>query len=125
MRDVISTPRSPKAIGPYSQGIKASGFVFVSGQLAVDPSSNQLVEGGAALQAERALENLRAILEAAGSSLAKAVKVTIYLKDMNDFSQVNEVYGAFFSAAPPSRSTVEVSRLPKDALVEIDLIALG
>lgn len=125
MKDVISTSRSPKAIGPYSQAIKANGFVFVSGQLQIDPVSGLLTEGNAALQAEVVLENLKGILEAAGSSLAKTVKTTIYLKDMNDFVAVNEIYGRAFSAAPPARATVEVARLPKDARIEIDLIALG
>lgn len=124
MKDVIATPKSPKTIGPYSQAIKGNGFVFVSGQLPIDPDSGQLFKGDLAVQTEMVLENLKAILEAAGSSLAKTVKVTIYLKDMNDFAKVNEVYGRFFPFAPPARATVEVSRLPKDASVEIDLIAL-
>lgn len=124
MKDVIATPKSPKAIGPYSQAIKGNGFVFVSGQLPIDSDSGQLFKGDLAVQTEMVLENLKAILEAAGSSLAKTVKVTIYLKDMNDFAKVNEVYGRFFPSAPPARATVEVSRLPKDASVEIDLIAL-
>lgn len=124
MKDVIATPKSPKTIGPYSQAIKGNGFVFVSGQLPIDPDSGQLFKGDLAVQTEMVLENLKAILEAAGSSLAKTVKVTIYLKDMNDFAKVNEVYGRFFPSAPPARATVEVSRLPKDASVEIDLIAL-
>jgi 2-iminobutanoate/2-iminopropanoate deaminase len=121
LRDVIATPRSPKAIGPYSQAIQANGFILVSGQLGIDPASGQLVEGDAAL----VLENLKAILDAAGSSLAKAVKTTIYLKDMNDFAKVNEIYGKAFPLAPPARATVQVARLPKDASVEIALIALA
>jgi 2-iminobutanoate/2-iminopropanoate deaminase len=125
LKDVISTPKSPEAIGPYSQAIKANGFVFVSGQLPIDPGSGQIVEGDAAVQTGMVLENLKGILEAAGSSLAKTVKATIYLKDIKDFSRVNEIYGKFFSSAPPARATVEVARLPKDALVEIDLIALA
>jgi 2-iminobutanoate/2-iminopropanoate deaminase len=125
LKDVISTPKSPEAIGPYSQAIKANGFVFVSGQLPIDPGSGQIVEGNAAVQTGMVLENLKGILEAAGSSLAKTVKATIYLKDIKDFSRVNEIYGKFFSSAPPARATVEVARLPKDALVEIDLIALA
>jgi 2-iminobutanoate/2-iminopropanoate deaminase len=125
LKDVVSTSRSPKAIGPYSQAIKANGLVFVSGQLPIDLASGQLVTGDARVQTEVILENLKAILEAAGSSLAKTVKTTLYLKDMNDFAMVNETYGRFFPAAPPARSTVEVVRLPKDASVEIDLIALG
>jgi 2-iminobutanoate/2-iminopropanoate deaminase len=125
LKDVISTPKSPEAIGPYSQAIKANGFVFVSGQLPIDPGSGQIVEGDAAVQTGMVLENLKGILEAAGSSLAKTVKATIYLKDIKDFSRVNEIYGKIFSSAPPARATVEVARLPKDALVEIDLIALA
>jgi 2-iminobutanoate/2-iminopropanoate deaminase len=125
LKDVIATTKSAKAIGPYSQAIKANGFVFVSGQLAIDPVSGLLIEGDAALQVELVLENLKAILEAAGSLLAKTVKTTVYLKDMNDFARVNEIYGRVFSSAPPARSTVEVARLPKDARVEIDLIALA
>jgi 2-iminobutanoate/2-iminopropanoate deaminase len=125
LKDVISTPKSPKAIGPYSQAIKANGFLFVSGQLPIDPASGQIAGGDATAQTKVILENLKAIVEAAGSSLAKGVKATIYLKDMNDFAKVNEVYAGVFSSAPPARSTVEVARLPKDALVEIDLIALA
>lgn len=121
MKDIISTPRSPKAIGPYSQAIKANGFVFVSGQLPIDPASGQLALGDAKV----VLENVKAIVEAAGSSLTKAVKATIYLKDLNDFAKVNEIYGGYFSAAPPARSTVEVARLPKEVSLEIDLIALA
>jgi len=125
VKSVISTSRGPKAIGPYSQAIRANGFVFVSGQIAFDPATGQLVEGNTARQTERILENLRAILEAAGSSLDGAVKTTVFLKDMGDFAAMNEVYSRYFSSNPPARSTVEVSRLPRDARVEIDLIALA
>jgi len=125
VKDIISTPRSPKAIGPYSQAIKANGFIFVSGQLPIDPASGQLALGDAAVQAKVVLENVKAIVEAAGSSLTKAVKATIYLKDLNDFAKVNEIYGEYFPAAPPARSTVEVARLPKEVSREIDLIALA
>ena len=124
MKDVISTEKGPKAIGPYSQAIRANGFVFISGQVAFDPATGQLVEGDVAKQTARALENLKAIAEAAGSSLEKAVKATVFLKDMNDFAAMNEVYGKHFSSDPPARTTVEVARLPKDVLVEIDVIAL-
>ncbi len=124
LKDVISTPRSPKAIGPYSQTIKGNGFVFVSGQLPIDPVSGQLLDGDVAAQAELVIENFKAILEAAGSSLAKTVKTTIYVVDMNDFLRVNEAYAKFFALTPPARATVQVARLPKDASVEIDLIAL-
>jgi 2-iminobutanoate/2-iminopropanoate deaminase len=124
MREIISTDRGPKALGPYSQAIKANGFVFVSGQGAVDPSTGKLVGGDTARQTERTLENLKAILEAAGSSLHKAVKATVFLKDMNDFAAMNEVYARFFPQGPPARSTVEVARLPLDLRVEIEMIAL-
>jgi 2-iminobutanoate/2-iminopropanoate deaminase len=125
MRSAISTPEAPKAIGPYSQGIKANGFVFVSGQVAIDPSTQQVVTGDVAAQTERVIKNLSGILKAAGTSLDQVVRSTVFLKSMNDFAAMNEVYGKFFAANPPARSTVEVSRLPKDVLVEIDVIALA
>jgi 2-iminobutanoate/2-iminopropanoate deaminase len=125
MREVISTEHGPKAIGPYSQAVKANGFVFISGQIALNPASGQLVEGGIAEQTERVLENLRGIVEASGSSMHKAVKVSVFLKDMNDFAAMNDTYARFFPSAPPARSTVEVARLPRDVRVEIDLIALA
>jgi 2-iminobutanoate/2-iminopropanoate deaminase len=125
MREIVSTDHGPKAIGPYSQAVKANGFVFISGQVALNPATGQLVEGGIAQQTERVLENLRGIVEASGSSMHKAVKVSVFLKDMNDFAAMNEVYARFFPSAPPARSTVEVSRLPKDVRIEIDLIALA
>lgn len=125
MREVISTEHGPKAIGPYSQAVKANGFVFISGQVALHPATGQLVEGGIAEQTERVLENLRGIVEASGSSMHKAVKVGVFLKDMNDFAAMNEVYSRYFPSAPPARSTVEVARLPRDVRVEIDLIALA
>jgi 2-iminobutanoate/2-iminopropanoate deaminase len=125
MREVISTHDGPKAIGPYSQAIKANGFVFVSGQVAIDPVTNTLVSGDIAFQTDRVLKNVSGILQAAGSSLAKVVRSTVFLKNMNDFVAMNEVYGKFFSTEPPARSTVEVARLPKDVAVEIDVIALA
>jgi 2-iminobutanoate/2-iminopropanoate deaminase len=125
LKDVISTAKGPKAIGPYSQAIRASGFIFVSGQVAFDPVSGQIVEGDVAKQTARVLENLKAILEAAGSSLDKAVRATVFLKDMNDFTAMNEIYARYFPHNPPARSTVEVARLPRDVRVEIDLIALA
>lgn len=125
MKDIISTEKGPKAIGPYSQAVRANGFVFISGQVAFDPSTGQLIEGDIAKQTARVLDNLKAIAEAAGSSLDKAVKATVFLKDMNDFASMNEVYSRYFSHQPPARSTVEVARLPKDVRVEIDLIALA
>jgi 2-iminobutanoate/2-iminopropanoate deaminase len=125
MRDVISTNDGPKAIGPYSQAIRANGFVFVSGQVSIDPVTNTLVLGDVGAQTERVLQNLSGILKAAGTSLQKVVRATVFLKNMNDFAAMNEVYGKHFSSQPPARSTVEVARLPKDVLVEIDVIALA
>lgn len=123
MKDIISTTNAPRAIGPYSQAIVFNGLVFLSGQIPLDPTTNQLVEDGIEAQTERVLANLRAVLEAAGSSLAHVVKTTVFLKDMGEFPQVNEVYARFFTGNPPARSTVEVSRLPRDVRVEIDCIA--
>jgi 2-iminobutanoate/2-iminopropanoate deaminase len=120
--EIISTDRAPKAIGPYSQAVKAGGFIFTAGQVAFDPATGQIVQGGVAQQTARVMENLKAILEAAGSSLDRAVKATVYLKDMNDFAEMNTVYGRYFAQSPPARSTVEAARLPRDVLVEIDLI---
>jgi len=125
MREVIATSDGPKAIGPYSQAIKANGLVFVSGQVALDPATQQVITGDVAAQTERALQNLAGILKAAGTSLDRAVKTTVFLKNMSDFAAMNEVYGRYFVQAPPARSTVEVARLPKDVLVEIDVIALA
>jgi 2-iminobutanoate/2-iminopropanoate deaminase len=125
MRDVISTKDGPQAIGPYSQAIRANGFVFVSGQVAIDPATQQVLSGDVAAQTDRVLKNLSAILRAAGSGLEKVVRSTVFLKNMGDFTAMNEVYARYFSSAPPARSTVEVARLPKDVLVEIDVIALA
>jgi 2-iminobutanoate/2-iminopropanoate deaminase len=125
MRDVIATKDGPQAIGPYSQAIRANGFVFVSGQVAIDPSTQQVISGDIAVQTDRVLKNLSAILKASGSELEKVVRSTVFLKNMGDFAAMNEVYGRYFSATPPARSTVEVARLPKDVLVEIDVIALA
>jgi 2-iminobutanoate/2-iminopropanoate deaminase len=125
VRDVIATDHGPKAIGPYSQAIRANGFVFISGQIPLDPKTQQMVEGNIAAQTERVLENLKGILEAAGSSLHHVVKTTVFLKDLNDFAAMNEVYGRYFSAQAPARATVEVSALPKGARIEIELIALA
>jgi len=124
MREVISTKDAPQAIGPYSQAIRANGFVFVSGQIPTDPATQQIIQGDVAAQTERVLKNLSAILKATGSGLEKVVRSTVYLKDMGDFAAMNEVYGRHFTSAPPARATVEVARLPKDVLVEIDVIAL-
>lgn len=125
MKELISTERGPKAIGPYSQAIRANGFVFISGQVPFDPATGQLVEGDIARQTVRVLDNLKAIVEAAGSSLDHAVKLTVFLKDMNDFAAMNEVYARYFPKNPPARSTVEVARLPRDVRIEVDLIALA
>ncbi|MGB6201038.1 MAG: RidA family protein [Candidatus Acidiferrales bacterium] len=124
MIEAVATENAPKAIGPYSQAIKANGFVYVSGQVALDPRTQQLVQGDVAAQTERTLENLKAVVEAAGSSLARAVKTTVYLIDMGDFARMNEVYARYFPGTPPARATVQVARLPRDARVEIDVIAL-
>jgi 2-iminobutanoate/2-iminopropanoate deaminase len=124
MREIISTKDAPKAIGPYSQAIKANGLIFTSGQIAIDPTTQQVITGDVAVQTDRVLRNLSEILEAAGSGLGKVVRATVYLKNMSEFAAMNEVYGKYFSSAPPARSTVEVARLPKDVLVEIDVIAL-
>ena len=125
MKEVIATDRGPKAIGPYSQAIRANGFLFVSGQIPLDPATQQLVAGDVRAQAERVLENLKGILEAAGSSLDRVLRATVFLADMNEFAAMNEVYGRYFPSQPPARSTVQVARLPRDARVEIDVIALA
>jgi 2-iminobutanoate/2-iminopropanoate deaminase len=125
MREVISTKDAPQAIGPYSQAIKANGLVFTSGQIAIDPANQQVIAGDVAAQTDRVLRNLSEILEAAGSGLGKVVRCTVFLKNMGDFAAMNAVYGKYFGTVPPARSTVEVARLPKDALVEIDVIALA
>lgn len=122
---MIATKDAPQAIGPYSQAIRANGFVFASGQVAIDPMTQQVISGDIAAQTDRVMKNLSAILQAARSSLEKVVHSTVFLKNMGDFAAMNEVYGRYFSAAPPARSTVEVARLPKDVLVEIDVIALA
>ena len=125
MREVIATPNAPQAIGPYSQAIRAKGFVFVSGQIPLDPGTGQIVEGGVAEQTGRALANLDAVLKAAGSALDQVVRTTVYLKDMGEFAAMNDVYARFFPRKAPARATVEVARLPKDVRVEIEAIALA
>lgn len=124
-REAVSSPSAPKAIGPYSQAIKANGFVFVSGQVAFDPATGNLISGGIEQQTEQVMKNLSAILQAAGSGWDKVVKTSVFLKNMSEFAQMNEVYAKFFKSAPPARSTVEVARLPRDVSVEIDVIALA
>ena len=125
MKKIVSTSGAPKAIGPYSQAVLAGGFVFCSGQGPIDPATGQLAQGGVSIQTERTLENLRAVLEAAGSSLAQVVKTTVFLKDMNDFKTMNEVYARYFTADPPARATIQAARLPLDILVEIEAIAVA
>lgn len=125
MRQIITTKKAPAAIGPYSQGVKANGFLFLSGQIALDPASGQVVGDDVRAQTERVLKNLEAVLVAAGSSLAAVVKTTVFLADISDFAVMNEVYGRFFSQDPPARATIQAARLPKDVKVEIDLIALA
>src|SRR5271167_691137 len=125
MKEIISTNKGPKAIGPYSQATKANGFIVTAGQVAFDPATGQIVEGDVARQTARVMENLKAIVEAGGSSLDQAVKATVYLKDMNDFAAMNEVYARYFPSNPPARTTIEAARLPRDFRVEIDMIALA
>ena len=125
MKNVVTTDRGPKPIGPYSQAIKANGCIYLSGQVALDPKTGEITGAEIRQQTERVLENIKGILEAAGGNLHHVIKTTVFLKDMNDFSSMNEVYARYFTSAPPARSTVQVSRLPKDALVEIEVIAAG
>ncbi|MFH0965080.1 MAG: Rid family detoxifying hydrolase [Planctomycetota bacterium] len=122
-REVVSSADAPRAIGPYSQAIKAGGFIFCSGQIALDLATGELVGGDAAAQARRVLVNLEAVLGAAGSSLRHVVKTTVYLRDLGDYAAVNAVYGDFFPEAPPARAALAAAGLPKGALVEIDAIA--
>lgn len=123
MKDIVLTDRGPKPIGPYSQAIKAGGFLFASGQVALDPATNEFIGGDIAKQTKCVLDNVKGILESAGCPLQRVVKTTVFLKNMSDFAAMNEVYAKYFPTAPPARSTVEVARLPKDALVEIEVIA--
>ncbi len=123
MRETVSTDNAPKAIGPYSQAVVYNGIAYLSGQIPLNPANNQLLEGDIAAQTERVLENLKAVLEACGASLESVLKTTVFLKDMGDFPKMNEVYGRYFGANPPARSTVQAARLPRDVSVEIDAIA--
>ncbi len=125
MRELIASNDAPRAIGPYSQAVRANGFVFSSGQVAIDPATQRVIEGDITAQTDRVLKNLSSVLKAAGTGLDKVVRTTVFLKNMGDFAAMNEVYGQYFPSAPPARSTVEVARLPKDVLVEIDVIALA
>jgi len=124
VKQIVQTERAPKAIGPYSQAVVAGGFVFASGQIPIDPQTGEFVAGGTAEQTEQVLRNLSEVLAAAGSSFAQVVKTTVYLADMNDFAAMNEVYGHYFQTEPPARATVQAARLPRDARVEIDVIAM-
>jgi 2-iminobutanoate/2-iminopropanoate deaminase len=125
VKEIISTEKGPKALGPYSQAVRANGFIFTAGQGPLDPATGKLVEGDTATQTARVMENLKAVVEAAGSSLDRAVKATVYLKDMQDFAAMNEVYGRYFPQNPPARTTIQAARLPLDIRVEIDLIVLA
>ena len=125
MREVIATEQAPQAIGPYSQAIRAQGLIFTSGQIAIDPATAQIIASNVSAQTDRVLKNLAAILQSSGSSLEEVLRCTVFLKNMGDFAAMNEVYGRYFKQAPPARSTVEVARLPKDVLIEIDVIALA
>ncbi len=124
-KTVVSTQRAPQAIGPYSQAVVANGFAFLSGQIALDPATGQLVDGDIAAQTEQVVKNLKAVLEACGSSLGDVVKTTVFLKDMGEFAKMNEVYGRYFNQNPPARATVEAARLPRDVRVEIECVALS
>jgi 2-iminobutanoate/2-iminopropanoate deaminase len=123
VRQIISTAKAPKAIGPYSQAVRAGGWLFVSGQIPIDPATGQMITGDVKTQTEQVMKNLGAILEAAGLSFTHIVKATVYLKDMEEFAAMNEIYGRFFPSEPPARATVEAARLPRDARVEIDVVA--
>ena len=125
MKEIISTEKGPKALGPYSQAVKANGFIFTAGQGPLDPATGKIVQGDTAAQTVRVMENLKAIVEAAGSSLDRAVKANVYLKDMQDFAAMNEVYGRYFPQNPPARTTIQAARLPLDIRVEIDLVVLA
>ena len=124
VREIISTDKAPRAIGPYSQAVRAGGFVFASGQIPIDPATGEVVAGGVAEQTDQVLRNVSAVLEAAGTRLDRVVKTTVFLADMNDFIAMNEVYGRFFGEQPPARATVQAARLPRDAKVEIEAIAM-
>ncbi len=123
LKIVVSTTNAPAAIGPYSQAVRAGNLLFISGQIPLDPATSQVVAGDIAVQTDRVLRNLAAILEAAGSSLAKVLKTTVYLRDLEEFGKMNEIYARYFGDAPPARATVQVARLPRNVSVEIDLIA--
>ena len=123
MKEIISTDKAPAAIGPYSQAVKVGNLLFTSGMIPIDPESNTLVEGGIEVQAERALQNVKALLEASGTSMDKVVKTVVFIKNMDDFAKVDEIYAKYFTSDFPARSCVEVARLPKDVLIEMEAIA--
>lgn len=123
MKTIISTPKAPEAIGPYSQAVLVNGMLFTSGVIPIDPETNTLVEGDVTVQARQAIGNLKNLIEASGSSMDKVVKTTVFIKDMNDFGKINDIYKDFFTSDFPARSCVEVARLPKDVLIEIEAIA--
>ena len=123
MKTIISTPKAPAAIGPYSQAVLVNGMLFTSGVIPIDPETNTLVEGDVTVQARQAIGNLKNLIEASGSSMDKVVKTTVFIKDMNDFGKINDIYKHFFTSDFPARSCVEVARLPKDVLIEIEAIA--
>ena len=123
MKTIVSTDKAPAAIGPYSQAVKVGNLLFTSGMIPIDPATNTLVEGGIEVQAERALENVKALLEASGTSLDKVVKTVVFIKNMDDFAKVNEIYAKYFTKDFPARSCVEVARIPKDVLIEVEAIA--
>jgi 2-iminobutanoate/2-iminopropanoate deaminase len=125
MKEIIATDRAPQAIGPYSQAVRAGSLIFASGQIPIDPTTGEFVSGGIAEQTEQVLKNLTAVFDAAGIGLDQVVKTTVFLADMDDFTAMNEVYGLFFSEAPPARATVQAARLPRDAKVEIEAIAVS
>ena len=122
---IVRTEQAPQAIGPYSQAVVAGGFVYVAGQLALDPNTGQLVPGDVRIQTKRVMENIKAILEGAGSSMAGVVKTTVFLRDLNDFGAMNEIYGSYFQEDPPARSTVQVAKLPREGAVEIEVVAVA
>jgi 2-iminobutanoate/2-iminopropanoate deaminase len=125
MKKIVSSANAPKAIGPYSQAVVYSGLAYLSGQIPLDPATGQIVDGDIAAQTTRVMENLKAVLEACGSSLEQVLKTTVFVKDMADFPKMNEVYGRYFTANPPARATVEVARLPRDVRVEIECVAIA
>lgn len=125
MKQIVATGAAPKAIGPYSQAVVHNGMAYLSGQIPLDPATGQLIDGDIAAQTARVLDNLKAVLEACGSSLDRVVKTTVFIKDMGEFAKMNEVYGKYFTESPPARSTVEAARLPRDVRVEIDAIAIA